>query len=160
MLNNKQISEEQFAQRKKELDDEQNKQIIAAFKRNQVISIAEAIINTAAGITNALATLPPPFSFITAAATGVLGALQVKTIAKQKPGLISSSTPTAASVSAMGQSAAPIAPALSTAVQGQALNAEAINNLGNNAMRAYVLNSDIQNNDQRNAYLQRNARIG
>jgi len=27
-------------------------------------------------------------------------------------------------------------------------------------MRAYVLNSDIQNNEQRNAYLQRNARIG
>jgi hypothetical protein len=58
------------------------------------------------------------------------------------------------------QTAAPMAPALSPAVQGQALNAEAINNLGNNAMRAYVLNSDIQNNDQRNAYLQRNARIG
>jgi len=58
------------------------------------------------------------------------------------------------------QTAAPMAPALSPAVQGQALNAQAINNLGNNAMRAYVLNSDIQNNDQRNAYLQRNARIG
>jgi len=55
---------------------------------------------------------------------------------------------------------APLTPAISPAVQGQALNAEAINNLGNTALRAYVMNSDIQNNDQRNAYLQRNARIG
>jgi hypothetical protein len=55
---------------------------------------------------------------------------------------------------------APLQPGLSTAVQGQALNAEAINNLGNQAVRAYVMNSDIQNNNQRNAYLQRNARIG
>lgn len=59
-----------------------------------------------------------------------------------------------------GGGAAPMAPAVSPAVQGQALNAEAINNLGNQAARAYVLNSDIQNNDQRNAYLERNARIG
>ena len=59
-----------------------------------------------------------------------------------------------------GGGGAPISPAMSPAVQGQALNAEAINNLGNQATRAYVLNSDIQNNDQRNAYLERNARIG
>lgn len=59
-----------------------------------------------------------------------------------------------------GGGGAPISPAMSPAVQGQALNAEAINNLGNQASRAYVLNSDIQNNDQRNAYLERNARIG
>jgi len=62
--------------------------------------------------------------------------------------------------SPLTQTTSPIAPMLSPAVQGQALNAEAINNLGNTSMRAYVLNSDIQNNDQRNAYLQRNARIG
>lgn len=55
---------------------------------------------------------------------------------------------------------APLTTAISPAVQGQMLNADAINNLGNTALRAYVMNSDIQNNDQRNAYLQRNARIG
>jgi hypothetical protein len=55
---------------------------------------------------------------------------------------------------------APLQPMLSPAVQGQALNATAINNLGNQSLRAYVMNSDIQNNNQRNAYLQRNARIG
>ena len=58
------------------------------------------------------------------------------------------------------QTTAPVTPALSPAVQGQALNADAINNLGNTALRAYVMNSDIQNNNQRNAYLQRNARLG
>jgi len=55
---------------------------------------------------------------------------------------------------------APVSAQASPAVTAQALNAQAINNLGNQGMRAYVLNSDIQNNEQRNAYLQRNARIG
>jgi Skp family chaperone for outer membrane proteins len=55
---------------------------------------------------------------------------------------------------------APMQPVLSPAVQGQALNAQAINDLGNQSLRAYVMNSDIQNNNQRNAYLERNARIG
>jgi hypothetical protein len=55
---------------------------------------------------------------------------------------------------------APMQPVLSPAVQGQTLNAQAINDLGNQSLRAYVMNSDIQNNNQRNAYLERNARIG
>ncbi len=59
-----------------------------------------------------------------------------------------------------GGGAAPMSPTVSPAIQGQALNAEAINNMGNQSLRAYVMNSDIQNNDQRNAYLERNARIG
>jgi hypothetical protein len=59
-----------------------------------------------------------------------------------------------------GNMNAPLQPGLSSAVQGQALNANAINNLGNQSLRAYVMNSDIQNNNQRNAYLERNARIG
>lgn len=56
--------------------------------------------------------------------------------------------------------AAPMQPQLSPAIQGQAINAQAINALGNTAIRAYVTNSDLQNNQQRNAYLERNARIG
>lgn len=56
--------------------------------------------------------------------------------------------------------ASPLSIAATPAVTAQTLNAQAINNLGNQGMRAYVLNSDIQNNEQRNAYLQRNARIG
>jgi hypothetical protein len=56
--------------------------------------------------------------------------------------------------------AAPMQAALSPAAQAQALNAQAINNMGNQAVQAYVLNSDLQNNNQINAFLQRNASIG
>ncbi len=157
MLNNKQISEEQYAAKRKQLDEEQNEVLKKSFKRNQIIAIAEAIMNTAKGVTNALGSLPPPFSFIQAAATALLGGLQVNMIRKQKPDLIESGR---IPISGGAGGAAPMTPALSAAVQGQALNAEAINNLSNQAVRAYVMNSDIQNNNQRNAYLQRNARIG
>jgi hypothetical protein len=158
MLDNKEISQEQFEARRKELDEQQNKELLKSFKRNQILSIAEAIMNTAKGVTNALGTLPPPFSFIQAAATALLGGLQVKMISKQKPEQIATAGPMIAG--AGGGEGAPMQASISPALQGQVLNAEAINNLGNNAMRAYVLNSDIQNNQQRNAYLQRNARIG
>lgn len=55
---------------------------------------------------------------------------------------------------------APIAAAISPQAQLQLQNQQAINNLGNQGMRAYILNSDIRNTQQRNAYLQRNSRIG
>ena len=54
----------------------------------------------------------------------------------------------------------PVAPALSPQVQATQVNTAAVNQMGNQATRAYVLNSDIQNNDQRNAYINRNASIG
>ncbi len=56
--------------------------------------------------------------------------------------------------------AAPVTAQLSPTVQAQAVNANAINNLGNQALRAYVVNSDIQNQNQLNALLQRNASVG
>jgi hypothetical protein len=55
---------------------------------------------------------------------------------------------------------APLAPQLSPQVTATQVNTAAVNQLGNQATRAYVLNSDIQNNDQRNAYINRNASIG
>jgi hypothetical protein len=55
---------------------------------------------------------------------------------------------------------APLAPQLSPQVTATAVNTAAVNQMGNQATRAYVLNSDIQNNDQRNAYINRNASIG
>jgi hypothetical protein len=56
--------------------------------------------------------------------------------------------------------AAPVAPSLSPQVTATQVNTAAVNQMGNQATRAYVLNSDIQNNDQRNAYINRNASIG
>jgi hypothetical protein len=59
-----------------------------------------------------------------------------------------------------GNLTAPVAPQLSPQVTATQVNTAAVNQLGNQATRAYVLNSDIQNNDQRNAYINRNASIG
>ena len=54
---------------------------------------------------------------------------------------------------------APMTPTLSPTVQTNVQNAQAINQMSSQSTRAYVLNSDIQNEQQRNAYLQRNASI-
>jgi hypothetical protein len=132
----------------------------------KALAIAQATINTFLGITEvwkSKAVLPEPFNTATKIAatitTAAGGFAAVRNIAKTKvPG--GGGGPTPPPPPPPGNLNAPLSPILSPALTGQALNAEAINNLGNNAMRAYVLNSDIQNNDQRNAYLQRNARIG
>lgn len=131
----------------------------------KALAIAQATINTFLGITEvwkSKAVLPEPFNTATKIAatitTAAGGFAAVRNIAKTKvPG---GGGPGPAPTPPPPTTLAPLSPTLSPAVQGQALNAEAINNLGNQAMRAYVLNSDIQNNSQRNAYLQRNARIG
>jgi len=57
-----------------------NKKFFAAYK---AFAIAQAIINTYQGATKALATYPPPFNFIAAAATVASGLAQVATIRAQ-----------------------------------------------------------------------------
>ena len=59
---------------------QQNKKFFAAQK---AFAIAEAIINTYQGATKALATYPPPFNFIAAAATVAAGFAQVSAIRAQ-----------------------------------------------------------------------------
>lgn len=130
----------------------------------KALAIAQATINTFLGITEvwkSKAVLPEPFNTATKIAATVTtaagGFAAVRNIAKTKvPGGGGGPTPPPPP----GNLNAPLSPVLSPVLTGQALNAEAINNLGNQAVRAYVMNSDIQNNNQRNAYLQRNARIG
>jgi hypothetical protein len=58
-----------------------NRQAFAAAK---AFNIANAIMNTYMGATKALATYPPPFNFIGAAATIAFGLLQVATISAQQ----------------------------------------------------------------------------
>jgi hypothetical protein len=131
----------------------------------KALAIAQATINTFLGITEvwkSKAVLPEPFntaSKIAATVTTAAGGFAaVRNIAKTKvPGAGGGGGPTPPPP---GNLNAPMQPGLSPAVQGQALNAQAINDLGNQSLRAYVMNSDIQNNNQRNAYLERNARIG
>ena len=55
------------------------------FRLQQGVQIAEAIMNTYAGATKALATLPPPFSFAVAALTVATGLAQVANIRAQQP---------------------------------------------------------------------------
>ena len=128
------------------------------------LAVAAATINTYLAASKALAgmstanPLAAALSIAQAATVIAVGLKNVREIIKVKvPG--GGGGPTAPPPAPGGLSA-PLQPMLSPAVQGQALNATAINNLGNQSLRAYVMNSDIQNNNQRNAYLQRNARIG
>lgn len=50
------------------------------FNTNKKLMMAQAVINTAAGVTNALAWLPPPYSFIMAGLIGAMGAAQLAII--------------------------------------------------------------------------------
>lgn len=55
------------------------------FEAMKAISITEAIINTAKGVSNALGSAPPPLNFVLAGLTGALGAVQVAKIASSEP---------------------------------------------------------------------------
>jgi hypothetical protein len=124
----------------------------------KALAISSALINTYLGITQALK-LPFPASIpatIVAATTGFSAVKNI--IATKVPGASSSggvgnmSTP---NVSA----AAPIAPAQPQA-QTTSLNTETINALGNQAIRSYVVESDVTSSQQRIAAIQQRARFG
>lgn len=130
----------------------------------KALAVAQATINTWLGVTEVLkqkSVLPEPAATISkvvnVASIVASGINAVRNIIKtQVPGGGGGgSVPSVA-----GGGGAPVAAQPTPTVTAQALNAQAINQLGNQGMRAYVLNSDITNNEQRNAYLQRNARIG
>lgn len=91
-------------------------------------------------------------------AAGIIGAITkaVRGVQGAAGAVGGVSVPTSAAI----PTAAPIQPSVSPQAQLQIQNRNAINNLSNQGMRAYVLNSDLQNNEQINAYLSRNASIG
>ena len=66
------------------IKEEARQKELKAKKKMRGIKIAQAISNTALGVTKALATLPPPASFIAAAATAATGAAKVATIQAQE----------------------------------------------------------------------------
>jgi hypothetical protein len=144
------------------------KQAKKMFNIQKALNISQAIIDTYAAANsifrqaslNPATVLFPAQPFIAAGVAIATGLANVAKISQQKFQGGNSGGGTPPPPTGLGGGGSPMQPALSTAVQGQALNAEAINNLGNQSLRAYVMNSDIQNNNQRNAYLQRNARLG
>ena len=68
-------------------------------KEQKAFAIADATINTAKGVSNALAYGPPPVNFLNAAAVGAAGAAQIASIVATTPG---SSGGTTAPVTAQG----------------------------------------------------------
>jgi hypothetical protein len=87
-LENRQITQEEYDNytrdaelvKQKEEQEARRKQ----FNANKKMQIANSIMQTAAGVTMALATGVPPASFITAAITGAMGAVQLGIISAQK----------------------------------------------------------------------------
>ena len=79
------ITQEQYNQQVEQMDAEyerkQEEAQIKQAKRQKVMSIAQATINTAEGITKSLTGMPWPLNLIAAAITGAMGAAQIAMIA-------------------------------------------------------------------------------
>lgn len=131
----------------------------------KALAIAQATINTWLGVTEVLkqkSILPEPAATISKIANTVAivasGLSAVRNIIKTRvPGGGGGAGGAATGGLA---TAAPLQAAVPIGTQLQLQNQQAINQMGNQATRAYILNSDLQNNQQINAYLLRNASIG
>jgi hypothetical protein len=126
----------------------------------KAIAVAKAVMSTYEGATKALGTYPPPFGAIAAAATVAAGLANVKKI-------ISTNIPSAKGSGSVGGGAtapsistsAPIAPAPPEAATTN-ISTQSINALGNQAIRTYVIESDVTSSQQRIAAIQQRARFG
>lgn len=127
----------------------------------KVLGIAQATINTFIGATEVLrakSVLPEPLGtiskIINVAAIIATGLSAVKNIAKtQVPGASGGSVPSGLSV------AAPLAPQKPQQTTTQ-LDQTSLNSINNATTRAYVLESDVENNRSRIVRLNRAARLG
>ncbi len=75
------LENEKKIQKEKETQERLDKE---RKKRQQALDIITAVIQTALAVLQALATLPPPYSYIAAVASGVAGAAEIATISSQK----------------------------------------------------------------------------
>jgi hypothetical protein len=119
----------------------------------KALAIAQAVMNTYTGATRALKDVPYPFNFVAAATTIASGFLSVKKIM---------ATPlpnnAGAGMSAGASMSAPVAPQIPQA-QTTNLSQSTINDIGNQAVRAYVVESDVTSNQQRIAAIRQRARF-
>lgn len=67
------------------LTEKQKQAALTAFRVQQAAAIATAVMNTALGVTQALASMPPPVSFVQAGLVATAGAVSIAEIAGQKP---------------------------------------------------------------------------
>jgi hypothetical protein len=67
------------------LTEKQKQAARTAFRVQQAAALATAVMNTALGVTQALASMPPPISFVQAALVAAAGGVSIAEIAGQKP---------------------------------------------------------------------------
>ena len=124
----------------------------------KALAIAASIINTYKGITQALGSAPPPFNFISAAAVGAAGFAAVKNIVSvQVPGGGSggASVPSAPNLNA----GSPLTPSTIAANQ-VTLDQRSINAMGNRAIKAYVVETEISSAQQKIRRIQKQTTFG
>ena len=124
----------------------------------KALGIADATINTYVGATQALSTLPPPFSFIAAAATIAQGLLSVNSIINTPLPSMPGVSDTSGSGGGARLSAAPVPPSF-TPNAPTSLDQTSINAIGNVNARAYVVESDITGSQKRIRRIENSARI-
>ena len=123
----------------------------------KALGIADATINTYVGANKALSTLPPPFSFIAAAATIAQGLMSVNSI-------INTKVPAGAGVSdTSGGASIPSAPApispRGMEPTATIIDSRSLNTISNVVARAYVVESDITGSQQRIKRIENAARF-
>lgn len=122
----------------------------------KALAIAASIINTYKGITTALASAPPPFNFVQAAAVGAAGFAAVKNIVSTKvPGSSGGSAPSAPNLN----TGSPLQP-VNIGANQVTLDSRSINAIGNRAIRAYVIESEISAAQQKVRKIQRQTTFG
>lgn len=153
----------QFGQSLSAISDLIGKQTIAG----KALGIATALINTYQGASEALkqkSVLPSPFDVIAkVAAVAAVIATGIKTVqaitAVNVPGGSGGASAGAGAPPSISAPAAPVAPTQSSTVFNAQANAAAIAS-NPTTSRSYVLDSDIQDAAERNARLNRAARLG
>ena len=83
-LQKQQLEKEKIAKKEEALKKKQDALEKKRKQNQKQQSLVNAIINTALGVTQALASFPPPASYALAAAVGALGAVEIATISSQK----------------------------------------------------------------------------
>jgi hypothetical protein len=125
----------------------------------KAIAVAQAIINTYQGATKALGQ-GGALGFVTAGAVIAAGIMNVKKIVSTKiPSAKGTGSVEGGAAAPSISASAPIAPPQPQA-QTTTLDSQSINAIGNQTTRAYVVESDVTNSQQRVASIQQRARFG
>lgn len=125
----------------------------------KAIAITQAIINTYQGASKAIAQ-GGIFGPVAAAATIAAGFIQVKKIASTKvPSAKGNGSVGSSGMPSMSNGASPITPTTEV-MPRTSLNQETINAIGNQAVRAYVVETDISSSQKRIEAIKQKAKFG